>query len=77
VLPVFKWLAEQGDVAELELLRTFNCGIGMIAVVEVDAVAAVTGILTDGGESVTLLGEVIPAEGEHRVVYNGHLDLSW
>src|SRR5436305_1997847 len=31
VLPVFKWLAEQGGIAELELLRTFNCGIGMIA----------------------------------------------
>jgi phosphoribosylformylglycinamidine cyclo-ligase len=26
---------------------------------------------------VTLLGEVIPATGEHRVAYNGHLDLSW
>ena len=77
VLPVFKWLAEQGDVAELELLRTFNCGIGMIAVVEPDAAEAVTRALTDAGESVTMLGEVVPAQGEHRVVYNGHLDLSW
>ena len=40
VLPVFKWLAEQGGIAELELLRTFNCGIGMIAIVEPDAVEA-------------------------------------
>ena len=77
VLPVFKWLAEQGRIAELELLRTFNCGIGMIAVVEPDAVEAVRHILTDAGEGVTVLGEVIPAQGEHRVVYNGHLDLSW
>src|SRR5579863_6832539 len=77
VLPVFKWLAEQGNVAELELLRTFNCGIGMIAVVEAGAVDAVARIFTEAGESVALLGEVIPAEGEHRVVYNGHLDLSW
>jgi phosphoribosylformylglycinamidine cyclo-ligase len=75
VLPVFKWLAEQGGIAELELLRTFNCGIGMIAIVQADAIEKVTEILTDSGESVTLLGEVIPAEGEHRVVYNGHLDL--
>ena len=59
------------------MLRTFNCGIGMIAVVEPDAVEAVTHILTDAGEGVTVLGEVIPARGEHRVVYNGHLDLSW
>lgn len=77
VLPVFKWLAEQGGIAELELLRTFNCGIGMVAIVRADAIEAVTEVLTDSGESVTLLGEVIPAQGEHRVVYNGHLDLSW
>ena len=42
VLPVFKWLAATGGIAEKEMLRTFNCGIGMIAVVEprkADAVA--------------------------------------
>src|SRR6202011_1614272 len=77
VLPVFKWLAEQGGIAELELLRTFNCGIGMIAIVKPDAIEEVTDILTESGESVALLGEVISAEGEHRVVYNGHLDLTW
>jgi phosphoribosylformylglycinamidine cyclo-ligase len=77
VLPVFKWLAEQGGIAELELLRTFNCGIGMIAIVKPDAIEEVTDLLTEGGESVALLGEVIPAAGEHRVVYNGHLDLTW
>ena len=76
VLPVFKWLAEEGGVAELELLRTFNCGIGMIAVVRQDAVDAVSEVFAAGGETVTLLGEVIAAAGEHRVVYNGHLDLS-
>jgi len=37
----------------------------------------VTDIFTQGGENVALLGEVIPAEGEHRAVYNGHLDLTW
>jgi phosphoribosylformylglycinamidine cyclo-ligase len=77
VLPVFKWLAEQGGIAELELLRTFNCGIGMIAIVKPDAIDQVTDILTQGGETVALLGEVIHAKGEHRVVYNGHLDLTW
>ena len=45
VLPVFKWLAKQGGIAELELLRTFNCGIGMIAIVKPDAVEQVTEIL--------------------------------
>jgi phosphoribosylformylglycinamidine cyclo-ligase len=77
VLPVFKWLAEQGGIAELELLRTFNCGTGMIAIVKSGAVDQVSDILKEGGESVVLLGEVIPAAGEHRVVYSGHLDLTW
>jgi phosphoribosylformylglycinamidine cyclo-ligase len=75
VLPVFRWLAEQGGIAELELLRTFNCGIGMIAIVKPDALKEVTEVFASSGESVALLGEVIPASGEHRVVYNGHLDL--
>jgi phosphoribosylformylglycinamidine cyclo-ligase len=76
VLPVFKWLAEQGGVAELEMLRTFNCGVGMIAIVRPDAVDKVSEALAAGGESVTLLGEVTPATGETRVAYRGHLDLA-
>jgi len=76
VLPVFKWLAEQGGVAEAELLRTFNCGIGMIAIVKPDAVDQVSEVLAANGESVTRLGEVMPAAGETRVVYRGHLDLT-
>jgi phosphoribosylformylglycinamidine cyclo-ligase len=76
VLPVFKWLAEQGGIAELELLRTFNCGIGMIAIVRSDAVDAVMDAFTQAGETVALLGEVIETKGDPRVVYNGHLDLT-
>src|SRR4030081_439883 len=68
VLPVFKWLGEQGGNAPVELLRTFNCGIGMIAIVKPNAIEKVAAILGEGGESVTVLGEVIPAAGEHRVV---------
>jgi phosphoribosylformylglycinamidine cyclo-ligase len=45
--------------------------------VKPDAIEQVSDILTEAGEGVTLLGEVIPAAGEHRVVYNGHLDLAW
>jgi phosphoribosylformylglycinamidine cyclo-ligase len=77
VLPVFKWLARQGGVAGVEMLRTFNCGTGMIAIVEPDAIAKVTEVLAANGESVAQLGEVIPASGESRVVYRGELDLAW
>ena len=77
VLPVFKWLAEQGGIAELEMLRTFNCGIGMIAIVETGCGRCRSAKFSpQAGETVALLGEVIPAAGEHRVVYNGHLDLA-
>ncbi|MDR6660668.1 phosphoribosylformylglycinamidine cyclo-ligase [Tardiphaga robiniae] len=76
VLPVFKWLAKEGDIAELELLRTFNCGVGMIAIVKREAVQQVMDILREGGETVSLLGDVIEAEGDERVVYDGHLELN-
>jgi phosphoribosylformylglycinamidine cyclo-ligase len=76
VLPVFKWLAAQGGMEERELLRTFNCGIGMIAIVAPDKVAAVAEALRSEGETVAVLGEVIAAEGGERVVYDNTLDLS-
>ena len=43
VLPVFRWLAATGGIAETEMLRTFNCGIGMIVVVAPDKADAVGG----------------------------------
>src|SRR6201998_710914 len=46
VLPVFKWLAGRGGGGRSELLRTFNCGIGMIAIVKPDAVERVTEVLS-------------------------------
>ncbi len=75
VLPVFKWLAAQAGIAELEMLRTFNCGVGMVAIVKPDAVARVMEVLASSGEAVRHLGHVIEATGEQRVVYDNHLDL--
>jgi phosphoribosylformylglycinamidine cyclo-ligase len=75
VLPVFKWMAQTGDIAEQEMLRTFNCGIGMIAIVAPSDVKAVMATLTEHGESVVQLGEVVPAQGDERVTYHGTLDL--
>jgi phosphoribosylformylglycinamidine cyclo-ligase len=77
VLPVFKWLAAVGAVAEPEMLRTFNCGIGMIAVVEPARADTVAAAFTAGGESVVRLGVVTrPAEGAAAVAYDGALDLA-
>jgi phosphoribosylformylglycinamidine cyclo-ligase len=75
VLPVFRWLAAEAGIAELEMLRTFNCGVGMVAIVRPDSVQQVIEVLASSGETVSQLGEVIEASGETRVVYDNHLDL--
>jgi phosphoribosylformylglycinamidine cyclo-ligase len=76
VLPVFQWLAAVGGIAEKEMLRTFNCGIGMIAVVEPRKADAVMKVLKREGETVLPLGEVVPAaKGKPRVTYTGKLNL--
>ena len=75
VLPVFKWLANQAGIAELEMLRTFNCGIGMVAIVKADEAVRVMDVLASSGETVSKLGHVIEAAGDERVVYDNHLDL--
>ena len=75
---VFRWLASQAGIAEPEMLRTFNCGIGMVAVVPAGQHARVAGVLTATGETVVRLGEIVPVKGdETRVVFSGHLDLAW
>ena len=75
VLPVFKWLAAAGGVAEREMLRTFNCGIGMIVVASKDGADEAEAALRAAGEKPVRLGEAISASGEDRVVYRGRLDL--
>jgi phosphoribosylformylglycinamidine cyclo-ligase len=75
---VFRWLAATGGVPPLEMLRTFNCGIGMIAVVAAEDAEAVAALLTAEGETVARLGEIVSVGGTgERVVYSGQLDLAW
>jgi phosphoribosylformylglycinamidine cyclo-ligase len=76
VLPVFKWLARTGNIAEAEMLRTFNCGIGMVAILSAAEAEAAIAQFAANGETVLRLGEVIKAEGEPRVVFRGKLDLA-
>ena len=76
VLPIFKWLAKAGGIAEPEMLRTFNCGIGMIAVVEPRKADAVAAVLKREGERVVRLGELVASmKGVPRVAYTGRLNI--
>jgi phosphoribosylformylglycinamidine cyclo-ligase len=68
--PVFKWMAATGGMAEAEMLKTFNCGIGMILSVAADQADALTELLAGEGETVTRLGTVTAGEG---VRYSGSL----
>jgi phosphoribosylformylglycinamidine cyclo-ligase len=76
VPPVFKWLAVEGNIAQNEMLRTFNCGIGMIVIAAPKDAGAVAQAFTKAGENVVMLGEVINSADEPRVVYDGKLDLA-
>jgi len=76
VPPVFGWLAATGNVAEREMLRTFNCGVGMIVVAEAARASEVEAALKAAGESPVRMGEVVAFSGEQeRVAYRGHLAL--
>jgi len=68
--PVFNWLAAQGGISSNEMLKTFNCGVGMAIVVDAQSADAVTKALAALGETVITLGHVTDAPG---VVYSGAL----
>ena len=73
--PVFKWLQKQTQLGDFELTRTFNCGIGMILVVDAARQAEVTTALEAEGEVVMNLGAIkarSSAEAE-QVVLTGKL----
>jgi phosphoribosylformylglycinamidine cyclo-ligase len=70
--PVFAWMQEVGNISSEELLRTFNCGLGMIAVVRAAQAEEVTAALTALGETVVTIGS-LSTDGAARVSYTGAL----
>ncbi|MCE7029070.1 phosphoribosylformylglycinamidine cyclo-ligase [Jiella avicenniae] len=62
--PVFSWLQRTGGIATPEMLRTFNCGVGMIVVVAEADAASVAAMLQSAGESLVSLGRLVPRHGE-------------
>ena len=70
--PVFGWLRETGSIAEGEMLKTFNCGVGMVVIVEASARDAVVEALESEGEAVIEMGSLVKRDGD-AVVYQGTL----
>ena len=70
--PVFKWLQEKGNVDALEMYRTFNCGVGMIAAVPAEKADAAVALLNAEGEQAWIIGQIADAaEGEEQVDLQG------
>ncbi|HEY0294018.1 MAG TPA: phosphoribosylformylglycinamidine cyclo-ligase [Bordetella sp.] len=66
---LFQWLQQQGGVADGEMHRVFNCGIGMVIVVPPVAADAIAATLREQGETVYALGEIVPqADGMAQTV---------
>jgi phosphoribosylformylglycinamidine cyclo-ligase len=67
---IFQWLQNQGNVSLANMLTTFNCGIGMIACIAPEDEEATIAILSEQGETVFKIGEVIASAGKASVKYN-------
>ncbi|WP_297529302.1 phosphoribosylformylglycinamidine cyclo-ligase [Thiohalobacter sp.] len=61
---VFDWLQTQGRVADAEMYRTFNCGVGMVVCVPANEAGAAIDQLSAAGETAWRLGEIVPGDGE-------------
>ena len=67
--PVFEWLQQAGGIAQREMLRTFNCGVGMVLAVDAGDVATALEQLAAMGEEAWEIGEIVAREGEAGVLF--------
>jgi phosphoribosylformylglycinamidine cyclo-ligase len=68
--PVFSWLMAAGGIAGPEMLKTFNCGLGMVLAVAPERAEATAALLAEAGETVIRIGTVTEGAG---VTYIGSL----
>ena len=67
--PLFKWLQQHGGVADAEMHRVFNCGIGMVVIVAPEIADAAMAQLNAAGESVSRIGTIRARVGdEHQTI---------
>ena len=74
---VFQWLREVGQVPTDDMLRTFNCGLGMIVVVAKDDAARVATALTGTGETVSEIGTIERAPTDEADCIVDHAESLW
>ncbi|GHA11636.1 phosphoribosylformylglycinamidine cyclo-ligase [Devosia pacifica] len=71
---VFGWLARSGGLGEREMLRTFNCGVGMLVVVDESDADPLVAHLTEAGETARVIGKLTERAGD-PVTFSGQLGL--
>lgn len=64
---IFDWLQDQGRIEPREMYRTFNCGIGMVVIVPKHGVDEAVALLTDEGESASIIGQVVAGSGQVHI----------
>ncbi|MDK9719765.1 MAG: phosphoribosylformylglycinamidine cyclo-ligase [Rhodospirillales bacterium] len=68
--PVFAWLKKAGGVAAGEMARTFNCGIGMMAICKPEDAESLSALFAQEGEQVTRIGRIVAGDDIHARVLN-------
>jgi phosphoribosylformylglycinamidine cyclo-ligase len=63
VPPIVDFVCEAANLSEEERLKTFNMGLGMVLIVAPDKAAAVTSVLEEAGEKVSVVGTIVPGTG--------------
>jgi len=74
-LPVFGWMARAAGIAEVEMLRTLNCGIGLVVVADPARAGHIIDAFQECGDRATRIGHLVAGDGEAKVRYRGALKL--
>lgn len=74
--PVFKWLKKYGNITNEDMAVTYNCGLGMVAIVPADKAHSLCSSLMTSGETATIIGKVIKCTDENQVIIK-NMDKEW
>jgi phosphoribosylformylglycinamidine cyclo-ligase len=72
---VFGWLARSAGIETPEMLRTFNCGVGLVAITDLLSSGQVIDTFQESGDKAMRIGHLVRGDGEAKVVYTGQLKL--
>ncbi|CAG2122126.1 unnamed protein product, partial [Medioppia subpectinata] len=70
VQDIYKWIKSEGNIADREMLKTFNCGLGMICIVSQSDAPSVLDMIHSNGEKAYIVGNVIQRKDEGVIVNN-------